>query len=169
MITEFQDPAFISSLPRMPIAQLPITQSAQDVPASPAVWFAVDETNTVWYVGEAKNLRYSLSSRHPKIKAFRENGVSSIAYLVVEKKQRSLAKEAREEFNPPLNQNKSDIFVPAINLLVKKTDLPRREIIIKSDIGENYLNDLENNNRGIYASHLEKILLSDCVTKDIFK
>lgn len=169
MITEFEDKDFISSLPRIPIAQLPITQSVQEVPASPAVWFAVDETNKVWYVGEAENLRNSLSSRHPKIKAFKENGVSSIAYWVVEKKQKSLAKESRKKHNTPLNQNKSDIFVPAINSLVKNTGLPKKEIIIKSDVGENFLNNLEENNRGIVTSKLENILLYDCVTKDIFK
>jgi len=170
MITEFKDQQFVSSLLRIPINQLPLPELAQAVPASPAVWFAVDDANNVWYIGQAENLRDSLSSRHPKIKAFKENGVSSMAYWVVEKKElKNITKKIKEFFKPPLNQNKSEIFVPAINSLVKNTGLAKKEIIIKSDIGENFLNNLEKNNRGIFTSKLENILLSDCVTQEIFK
>ena len=169
---ELKDPKFISSLPRISINQLPI-KPLSDVPTSPAVWFALDDTNTVLYVGQAeKNLRNSLSRRHPKMKVFKENGVSSIAYCVVEEKPEDWAKEAKKEFSPRLNQNRSEIFLPAIHSLIKRLNeigLKQRDIRTNArNIGFNFLNDFENK-PDAYASKLEEILLSEYVNNEIFE
>jgi hypothetical protein len=144
---ELKDPKFISSLTSISINQLPI-KPPTEVPKSPAVWFALDDKKTVLYVGQAENLNNSLSSHHPKMEAFQENGVSSIAYYVVKEKPANWAKEAKKEFNPPLNQNRSQIFIPAINSLIKhlknESGLKQKEITMNADnIGLNFLNDFD--------------------------
>jgi excinuclease UvrABC nuclease subunit len=80
MVEQLQESSFISDLPSVPFNNL------DELPAIPAIYFALDDTKIVWYVGRAKNLKKLFYSRHKREKEFRENNVCNIAYLQVKEK-----------------------------------------------------------------------------------
>jgi excinuclease UvrABC nuclease subunit len=51
MVEQLQESSFISDLPSVPFNNL------DELPAIPAIYFALDDTKIVWYVGRAKNLK----------------------------------------------------------------------------------------------------------------
>jgi hypothetical protein len=167
MITDFKAPDFISNLPSISINQL------DKAPASPAVWFALDKGKNVLYIGQAeKNLHNSLGSSQKKMQELQENNVSSIAYCLVEEKEvENLTKKMKRFLKPSIKQNKSQIFVPAINSLIKQitTKQTKKSINTKADFAPNFLREIEKTKQGANVSSLEEILLSDFTTKEIFQ
>ncbi|GAB4199354.1 MAG: hypothetical protein Fur006_49960 [Coleofasciculaceae cyanobacterium] len=90
---------FISSLPRVPINQL------KNLPATPGVYFALDDAERIWYVGKAvkQTLRDRLAS-HERLSDFKVAGVTHIAHLAMDEGDIDYYEEnAKKRFAPPLN------------------------------------------------------------------
>ena len=104
-------PIEISSLAKMPLAQLP------NLPAEPGVYFAVDDANRVWYIGIGDSIRQRLSN-HDRLPEFKENGVTAIAWKCEDSpiRRRTLEKDLIDYCHPPLNVQHNFHSLPMLDL-----------------------------------------------------
>jgi len=165
----------IISFPRISIEQLKdVSKTELSNEVSPAIWFALDDKNKVWYAGQTSKL-CSLSTSKSNLNDFYNNSVSFIAYWLVNEKGRgleNLLKKVHAKIEPPLNKKKTGILMSTTEGIIdhlNENGITKKEITEKLALNENTFNNLPKNGRNITVLTLEKLLLSEFVTEDIFK
>jgi hypothetical protein len=122
---------FMEQLNIYDLAKAPLT-SLSLLPADPGLYFAVDDSSRVWYVGLAVSLRDRLTT-HDRIADFRSCGATHVAWEVDHDAESRIMREKDliRLFDPPLNDLCRPGRKPLIALGRTKEEEIERFIAIK--------------------------------------
>jgi excinuclease ABC subunit C len=146
------------------ISEEKISSILSSVPDNPGCYMYLDETETIIYVGKAKNLKKRVSSYfnktqdNPKIRIMVRK-INEIRYLVVESEEEAfllennLIKEHKPRYNAMLKDDKSYPWIVVRNEIFPRVCLTRRKLNDKSHYYGPYASVVN-------AKHLLRLLTS---------